>query len=301
MFSKIVYSEFKGNNKSPYMTKKAQMEKNNTSGFTLIELSIVLVIIGLIVGAIIIGQDIISAARVRGTVAQAEKYNSAVNTFRTKYQGIPGDLLTTYASAFGVFTLTIASAGTAGEGDGNGLIEGGAAAATVPSGETIVFWRHMTDAGYVDGSFGTVGNALLIASTGLVTANNSNVQSSLPPAKLSPTQYFTVYANLGLNYFQLLPVAQVQTPAAYTFAAFGITPVQAYDIDNKIDDGKPNTGIITAAGIAAVNAVPSWAAAATVNDCMSGGASNVDPTDIYNGVPGSGGDSTSCSLKLRFN
>src|SRR5438477_2747635 len=75
-------------------------------GFTLIELSIVLVIIGLIVGGILVGQDLIKAAEIRATVGQVEKYNSAVNTFRSKYNGIPGDIPPTQAAAFGLFQYT---------------------------------------------------------------------------------------------------------------------------------------------------------------------------------------------------
>src|SRR3954463_15618522 len=87
-------------------------------GFTLIELSIVLVIIGLIVGGILVGQDLIKAAEIRATVGQIEKYNSAVNTFRTKYNGIPGDLSGSAggnASAFGLFYESTLG-GTAGHG-----------------------------------------------------------------------------------------------------------------------------------------------------------------------------------------
>src|SRR5476651_1560647 len=73
-------------------------------GFTLIELSIVLVIIGLIVGCILVGQDLISAAEVRATVGQIEKYNSAVNTFRGKYNSMPGDMTADAAAAFGFTT-----------------------------------------------------------------------------------------------------------------------------------------------------------------------------------------------------
>jgi prepilin-type N-terminal cleavage/methylation domain-containing protein len=62
------------------------------AGFTLIELSIVLVIIGLIVGGVLVGQDLIKAAEIRATISQYEKYNAAMNTFRTKYNGMPGDL-----------------------------------------------------------------------------------------------------------------------------------------------------------------------------------------------------------------
>jgi len=60
-------------------------------GFTLIEMSIVLVIIGLIVGGILVGQDLIHAAEVPAQITQIEKYNQAVNTFRGKYGDLPGD------------------------------------------------------------------------------------------------------------------------------------------------------------------------------------------------------------------
>jgi prepilin-type N-terminal cleavage/methylation domain-containing protein len=61
-------------------------------GFTLIELSIVLVIIGLIVGGILVGRDLISAAAVRAQISQIERYHTAANTFRTKYAYLPGDI-----------------------------------------------------------------------------------------------------------------------------------------------------------------------------------------------------------------
>src|SRR5271155_2823005 len=110
-------------------------------GFTLIELSIVLVIIGLIVGGVLVGQDLIRAAEVRATIAQIEKYNTAVNTFRGKYNALPGDMNAATATAFN-FT---ARGAFAGEGDGNGVIEGISANATgdnngfLQSGETTMF------------------------------------------------------------------------------------------------------------------------------------------------------------------
>src|ERR1700691_433072 len=101
------------------------------SGFTLIELSIVLVIIGLIVGGVLVGQDLIRAAEVRAQISQIEKYNTAVNTFRDKYNALPGDLPPTVPTQFGF----AARAGTAGRGDGNGIIEGGEAGTWEPAGE----------------------------------------------------------------------------------------------------------------------------------------------------------------------
>src|SRR6202790_4507951 len=106
---------------SEYRLLYIKETRKRESGFTLIELSIVLVIIGLIVGGILVGQDLVKAAEIRATVAQIEKYNSAVNTFRTKYNAIPGDLSSTNATGFGLFAETT-SGNAVGHQDQNGLI-----------------------------------------------------------------------------------------------------------------------------------------------------------------------------------
>jgi prepilin-type N-terminal cleavage/methylation domain-containing protein len=90
------------------------------AGFTLIELSIVLVIIGLIVGGVLVGQDLIRAAAVRAQITQIEKYNTAANTFYGKYGYLPGDINGTAATQFGF----VARGAYGGQGDGNGLVEG---------------------------------------------------------------------------------------------------------------------------------------------------------------------------------
>ena len=83
-----------------------------TAGFTLIELSVVLVIIGLIVGGVLVGQDLIRAATLQAQITQIQKFNTAANTFRLKFNALPGDV----ANA-GNLGLTPRS-GSAGQGDG---------------------------------------------------------------------------------------------------------------------------------------------------------------------------------------
>src|SRR5688572_21710023 len=62
-----------------------------TRGFTLIELSIVLVIIGLLVGGVLVGRDLIKAAEIQKVISQAEQYKTVFYTFKNKYNCIPGD------------------------------------------------------------------------------------------------------------------------------------------------------------------------------------------------------------------
>ena len=66
------------------------MNKGN-KGFTLVELSIVLVIIGLIVSSILVGQELIQAASIKSQVSQIQTYQASVGTFMAKYRAIPGD------------------------------------------------------------------------------------------------------------------------------------------------------------------------------------------------------------------
>lgn len=272
--------------------------RRNEKGFTLIELSIVLVIVSLIVGGILVGQDLIKAAEIRATLAQVEKFNTSVNTFRSKYGGMPGDIISSSAAAFGIFSETTL-AGTAGHQDGNGLIEGGSSAAMVGIGETLSFWRQLSDSNLLEAALGTAGNSSIVTTTGQATANVTNIGQSLPAARTSPTVYYLVYASSGLNYFQLVPIMQITAATgAVTFGTAGLTPIQAYNMDAKIDDGMPGSGTVIARGIAAINAAPSVNVASTANTCTIGAGVS---TDTYNRVAASGGTDTSCSIRFRFN
>ena len=280
---------------------KTSLKSPSNTGFTLLELSIVLVIIGLIIGGILVGQDLIRAAEVRATVGQIEKYNSAVNTFRTKFDGIPGDLNQKASAYFNLFTLS--SSSTVGQGDGNGLIEGGATGSTDPQGETLVFWRHLSDANLIDGSKGTIGNSVIVNGTGLVTGAVTIPTDSLPAAKLTGQSLFVVYSASGLNFYQLMPVTGITTAPAYTFSTSGVTPIQAFNMDTKLDDGQPNTGTIIARDTGStngVNGLPSTNSVSTPSTCEIG-ATATTSSNTYNRSITSGGTDPSCSVRFRFN
>jgi len=69
--------------------------KSYTSGFTLIEIAIVLVIIGLLVGGVLKGQELITGARVRNLISQQDGIKAAFFGFQDRYRALPGD----YAAA----------------------------------------------------------------------------------------------------------------------------------------------------------------------------------------------------------
>jgi prepilin-type N-terminal cleavage/methylation domain-containing protein len=110
-------------------------------GFTLIELSIVLVVIALIVGGVLVGKDLIRASAVRAQITQIEKFSTAANTFRDKYGYLPGDIKDPDATNFG-----FKPRGTGvGEGNGNGVLEGITNANTLAplvssTGDLDAFW-----------------------------------------------------------------------------------------------------------------------------------------------------------------
>ena len=211
------------------------------AGFTLIELSIVLVIIGLIVGGVLVGQDLIKAAEVRATISQIERYNTAVNTFRGKYDALPGDLNAATATRFG-FTPR---GSNPGQGDGNEVIEGYTGSSNnglaEGGGETGLFWVDLSSANglnvdLIDGSFSTATpNAPASA------INSANMPNYFPPAKLGGGNVVMVGSAAGLNSFVISVVSGIDTSGAVT-ALPGLTVQQAYSIDKKIDDGLPLSG-----------------------------------------------------------
>lgn len=105
------------------------MQRN--SGFTLIELSIVLVIIGLLVGGVLVGKTLIEAARLRATISQLEKIQTAVSTFRLKYNCLAGDCIR--ATTFGL----------GANGNGDRFI----ALTDLQLAESINFWAHLSASG----------------------------------------------------------------------------------------------------------------------------------------------------------
>jgi prepilin-type N-terminal cleavage/methylation domain-containing protein len=113
------------------------------SGFTLIEIAIVLVIIGLLLGGILKGQELINSARVKNLATDFRNVPVFIYGYQDKFRALPGDDLAAVAH---VGTTAV----TPGAGDGDGVI-GGNWDSTADTDESVLFWQHVRLAGLAPG------------------------------------------------------------------------------------------------------------------------------------------------------
>ena len=266
------------------------MKQKAQSGFTLIELSIVLVIIGLIVGGVLVGRDLIKAAELRATISQIERYNTAVNTFQIKYGGIPGDLSSGLAAGFGM----VARPGLSGQGDGDGQIEncfGNTGVSTTAGCEVLVFWVDLSYANLIEGNFSTAVDSGVAAG---ISIAGPSLPLYFPTAKMGRGNYITVYADSGMNYYELAALTSTGF-AGFYIDGNAITPAEAGSMDTKMDDGSPLTGRVIA-----TEANPGFPfnyldhiATPSATTCVLTGGTQYNTTATY-------GDSFLCHLRIQF-
>lgn len=212
-------------------------QKRRRTGFTLVELSVVLLVIALITGGILVGRDLIYLSQVRAQVAQLDEYDSAVYTFQQKYNCLPGDC------AFAVELNLGVSAGAGDNGDGNGWVDNAPTSDKVIGPEIAGFWYHLKQAGLLDS---TVNYDVFEMVPGRDT----------PPLKLPgrgavgtggqfyPAGGVTLLAHKFLTFKQLdrrnhawmLAARDRGDPGTYL-------AIDLHALDSKIDDGKHDTGI----------------------------------------------------------
>ena len=212
------------------------------AAFTLVELAIVLVIIGLIVGGVLAGQMLIRNAELNSVVDEKQKYEVAVNAFLLKYGALPGDI--TKPGNFWPDTLP---------GDGDGYIGtmvtpvwGGAETdAHGNSNEMWGFWQHLALAGFIKGQYTGVAGTL----NGWHAVAGENVPKAKIPNGawcMGDPRYGWRFQRNWTNMITLARIPVADFAGDWTCSSGFLLPVEALNIDKKIDDGKPGTGKVAA-------------------------------------------------------
>ncbi len=254
------------------------------AGFTLVELAIVMIIIGLLIGGVLKGQQLITNAQITATVAQIKAIDAATTSFKDQYAAVPGDMVTPTAR---LPNCAAGSCAVVGNGDGRvGAASITFTAAPTADQEQIAYWAQLNAAGLLTGiqpdtaavtatAWGQYAPASKVSgggydvgwyAGGVTLAGQQNTDATNPaPAG----EYLSLHGTAG------------QATAGAAADSF-LTPNLATRIDTKIDDGQPNTGTVQAAG----------AAAASATSCASGATI----TSVYNEAL----TQAVCSLYLQF-
>lgn len=214
-------------------------------GFTLVELSIVLVILGLLVGGVLSGQSLIRGAEMRSVTADIARYSTAMYSFRDKYNAVPGDMrnATEFWGTLGgdganatCQNMEATSRATC-NGDGDGFIGGTA----VIYSERFRAWQHLANAGLIEGSY--TGRTDSSTSGSFIVTPGKNT----PPSRMRASVIrFTTFGAMTTASSDIFAGIDAGNYLEFRHSAGSppLKPEEAWNIEMKLDDGKPGTGMI---------------------------------------------------------
>lgn len=192
--------------------------KRNQSGFTLIEIAIVLVIIGLLLGGVLKGQELINSAKVKSLANDFRNIPVFIYGYQDKFRAVPGDD-TNVGNHLGA---NAASATTPAGTIGNGLINGTWDSVT-PTDESILFWQHIRLANLAAGP--------TAAPTGALTDADSYLPQNSVGGRIGIESGSSTPPIVGLH-------------GAYIICSKHILGKFAKQLDTTLDDGVSNTGSV---------------------------------------------------------
>ncbi|MBM3618869.1 MAG: type II secretion system protein, partial [Alphaproteobacteria bacterium] len=250
------------------MNTRAKRSPSRRAGFTLVELSVVLVIISLLVGAIVAGTSLVRAARVKSVTSDKEAYQNAMLAFRDKYNALPGDMANAtdiWGYATGVAgPITVAKDNACAQlltystnkatcnGNGNDRIYERTGAGYFGH-EQYRVWQHLSNAGMIEGTYSGVidcnSSTAICAAPGVNTPVSSMPDATWyiadpngePPGSPWFDLLWTNRIEKHLLYFGGTIVSNYRTANSNPFQSI-LTPAEAWAIDDKYDDGFPGRG-----------------------------------------------------------
>ena len=196
--------------------------KRNQSGFTLIEIAIVLVIIGLLLGGILKGQELINSAKVKNLAGDFKNIPVFIYGYQDKFKALPGD------DAAVTTNVTGSTLATTGGTVGNGVIDGNWNTAT-KTDETYLFWQHVRLAGLAPGPT-DVNDATYLPTN--AAGGTIGIQSGTNTPAASPLN-----AAAG-------PTNPIR--GSYVICSTGILGKFVKQLDTTMDDGNTATGSMMA-------------------------------------------------------
>lgn len=243
------------------MSRQSLTAVRSQAGFTLVELAVVMIIIGLLIGGVLKGQELVKNAQITATVAQIKGIDAATSAFRDMYSGIPGDLRNATTRIAGC-TATASPVCNAAAGTGNGQLS--TAPTATPGTEASAYFVQLALADLLSGI--DTAAATTCASWGLCypeakAGSGAGLQigyfagGALGGAAAAPRgHYLTIQTG-------------PQTGQGTTAGAQALTPNQAARIDSKVDDGRPATGSVVSGGATACVSGTAYAENVASADC----------------------------------
>lgn len=227
--------------------------KRQQSGFTLVEIAIVLVIIGLLLGGVLKGQELINSAKVKNMINDFRTVSSLVYSYQDRFKSLPGDQnITALESAFGANATSGVVACTGGSPtciNGNARLDGDwnsttLAVATGQNHETFVFWQHVR---------------LANLATGATSVNDANF-----PPKNADGGAVGVESGLDVNGVAAPWITGMR--GSFYVCSSGILGRYVRQIDTTMDDGNTQGGNVRAVTLSATRGTSGGEATSAINE-----------------------------------
>jgi prepilin-type N-terminal cleavage/methylation domain-containing protein len=228
------------------MSRQRLTAVRSQAGFTLVELAVVMIIIGLLIGGVLKGQELVKNAQITATVAQIKGIDAATSAFRDMYSGIPGDLLNAGTRIAGC-TAAASPVCNAAAGTGNGQLS--TAPTVAPGTEASAYFVQLALADLLSGI--DTAAATTCGSWGLCYPEaKAGSGAGLQIGYFAGGALGTAAAAAPRGHYLTIQTGP-QTGQGTTAGAQALTPNQAARIDSKVDDGRPGTGSVVSGGAAA--------------------------------------------------